>query len=850
MFNDIQFFTRTKKILKLLILFLLGFNFITSNAQQIDFDAVYGNSGDIREKIQEAIDKADDNDIILFKSQYYNLGGFKAILINKPLTIEGATPDNGTFFKSAIGASGIKTTLGNTADIQIRSNDVNFKNISLVRKDQTDGPNKFDILIDARHNDYFGDSPFGRYKGLKFNNVVLAQAAYSFHAGNGVEVEMNNVTFIDFRRIGYWIDREGRVNNTGKAVFNNCLFKLREESDTFKHQFDFRAISFDAGNTEYPVILDLDDSVVNKCRFEHTGVAVSRCHSLTVEDSEFYDREGLVDQLHFEEFSYNMNVFDNTFDCGGPNPNLRTKIIVIDRELQLCRDITIDGNTIKNDYNFFISSYSVENIRITNNDFTEANAVNDNSINFSFYEAADSEPIPLSSRFPSKNVTIKNNEGLGTASNKGLQLLYLNDASKDNFDITDYQGRRTFIQINEPTPIIEEGAYEIINKETGAKLTASGNSVTMSMSSDDTTKWNVIWNSPYTFFIENKATGNFLETDSGYTENDLFKKGTDGTKANGSIIPYASNSYSGTSVKPFWAFVPVGSEYEIFAGGNEKQSALAVSNSNVNLLYGKFFNKNNIREPVILKDDAKWSFIRTTGQGNTSSPTGNNLIIEAESFNETGGTFDDSFANGPGSGVNIQGGIINYVNRGDWVEYLVNIPEAGVYEIEYVVATPQIGATIDFSVSGTFFNTTEIPNTGSYASYENVKASKTANFTAGTHILRLTAGGHNWAWNLDKFSLKRIGSFLSRSIHQKVDVKNDGEVGVYPNPVDDYLQVRNIGGYHTVNVFTITGRKLKTKKLNQNQNSIDMANLSEGVYLIELVSNRGRSIKKVLVKHH
>jgi len=892
-----------------LLFFLLAFSVM--QAKIIDFDAVYGKEGNVAKNILDAIEKAEAYDIILFKSEYYMLDGTTNIFISKPITIQGAETGIGELALNKIqGASGIKTTLGHTADFSIKSNDVVFKNISLVRKDQTNSKDvvkQYDILIDARHNDY-GTTSKLTYKGLVFNNVVLSQAGYLFHAGNGVEVKMTNVSFLDFRRIGYWVDRRGRVNNTGKADFINCLFKLRPETDGFKHSFDFRAISFDAGNTEYPIVLDLDKSTVKHSRFEHTGIALSRCHNMVIDDSDFLDREGLVDQVHIEEFSHNVSILGNTFDCGGPNEFMRTKIIVIDRELQLSKDILIDNNTIKNDYNFFISSYSVEDITITNNDFTEANARNENSINLGFYETFASEPIPDSSRFPSKNVVIKGNVGLDLAKNKGLSLLYLNDESKDNFDITDYVGRRTFKQISEPKPLVKNGTYHIVNKSTGQKLAVSGNTVNLASGTEEATQWNITWNSPYTYFIENISTSKFLETDAGYTENDLLRQGSNGTKSDGDISPYATNAYSTTSEKPLWAFVQVGDDFELFAGGNEKQSVIATNGSAVNLVYAKVFNSDGTRSPKVLGDNAKWAFVAVSGEttptptpptadgtnlalnkkalqsstynslgaqrvndgnktsfnhtledaeawwqvdlgtvsditnieiynrldccskklsdfhvfvsdvpfsatnlsdtksqpgigdyftagqaenittlnvnrtgryvrvqlsgtnslhmgevvvngteGEENAPPGSGIsetiTVEAESFNATGGTFDDSFAAGPGFGAEINSTRIEYVNSGDWVEYIVDVPKAGDYEVTYFISTPNNGATIDFSSDGIVSSRTNVPNTDGWKNFQELKASNVVTFTAGVHLIRLSAGGQDWAWNLDKFTL-------------------------------------------------------------------------------------------------
>ncbi|MEM6830930.1 MAG: Ig-like domain-containing protein, partial [Bacteroidota bacterium] len=53
---------------------------------------------------------------------------------------------------------------------------------------------------------------------------------------------------------------------------------------------------------------------------------------------------------------------------------------------------------------------------------------------------------------------------------------------------------------------------------------------------------------------------------------------------------------------------------------------------------------------------------------NSGGGGGATLVIEAESFVGTGGSFNDAFVGGPGLGVNRTGIGINYVNSGDWAE--------------------------------------------------------------------------------------------------------------------------------------------------------------------------------------
>ncbi|KAA1243303.1 carbohydrate-binding protein [Aquimarina sp. RZ0] len=143
------------------------------------------------------------------------------------------------------------------------------------------------------------------------------------------------------------------------------------------------------------------------------------------------------------------------------------------------------------------------------------------------------------------------------------------------------------------------------------------------------------------------------------------------------------------------------------------------------------------------------------GGGNAGS-----IVIEAETFVRTGGTFDDASAGGPGSGVNAAGNRINYVNNGDWAEYTINVASAGEYRITYQISTPSDNAQIRLLIDGTIVATDNVVNNGQWESYDALVASNTiANLSTGAHTVRVVASGSNpWQWNLDKITLTKLGN--------------------------------------------------------------------------------------------
>ncbi len=604
-FKEFTFFLNKKRLL--ILLFTTCFSFI-AKARDIDFNAEYNEDGDVAIELNKAISDASSGDVIIFKSAYYDLGG-NIITIDKALTFRGNAPVN--FNPVAFGASGIQTTLGNILSIQVRSNNVKFQNMSIVAIDQ--GEDVFDILIDARHSTYLTSNPITvqqlHYTGLEFKNIVLHGSAYSFHSGNGVGLLMENVSMVNWRRIGFWANRLGRTDMTPKMTFNNCSF-IPEETII---NFDDRGVSFDAGNSEYPVIWGLNDTSFTTCYFENTGIAYSRCEDSTIDGCTFTDEVGAVDLVHIEEFSNNVRVINNVFDCKVLDASKRTRISQLDRDLQPVDNISFTGNRIVGSYNFFISTYAPTNLTVTGNDFTAANAVNNNSIDLAFYEARDREPI--TGELVSNDITINNNTGLGTTNNKGFRAFFpINNA---RFTVNGYSGAQKSITRVTPKPAeMPNGVYEIESVDTGEKLAVSSNGLglTTTTTSSTSSQWRITFKPPYSYIIQNVSNDKFLETHVGYTEFDVI------TNQPQNIFPFLNTVGANTS-KPFWAIKRINTDdFEIFPGGNERQSVLNVNGGSPKLSFTISIDAQGVRSNLPLGDDVKWK-IRPVN--NSTLPTNN-----------------------------------------------------------------------------------------------------------------------------------------------------------------------------------------------------------------------------------
>ncbi|WP_223148871.1 carbohydrate-binding protein [Aquimarina sp. RZ0] len=163
---------------------------------------------------------------------------------------------------------------------------------------------------------------------------------------------------------------------------------------------------------------------------------------------------------------------------------------------------------------------------------------------------------------------------------------------------------------------------------------------------------------------------------------------------------------------------------------------------------------------VTTADGNKKATSQITVNDNTPPPppSGSDIIIEAETFTNTDGTFNDASAGGPGLGMNATSTGVNYVNSGDWSEYSINVASAGNYNVSYRVSSPSDNAQIQLLIDGTVVATDNVRNNGTWDNYISLVSSSTiTNLSAGRHTVRVVASGSNpWQWNLDKIILKRI----------------------------------------------------------------------------------------------
>ena len=81
-----------------------------------------------------------------------------------------------------------------------------------------------------------------------------------------------------------------------------------------------------------------------------------------------------------------------------------------------------------------------------------------------------------------------------------------------------------------------------------------------------------------------------------------------------------------------------------------------------------------------------------------------------------------------------------------------------------------------------------------------------------------------------------------------VDEFTENSLSMFPNPVDEILSIKSNSGnlnIRSITVYDLNGTQVAIKK-GTYLNSIDLSQLSSGIYFCEIDSDRGSIVKKII----
>jgi hypothetical protein len=113
-----------------------------------------------------------------------------------------------------------------------------------------------------------------------------------------------------------------------------------------------------------------------------------------------------------------------------------------------------------------------------------------------------------------------------------------------------------------------------------------------------------------------------------------------------------------------------------------------------------------------------------------------------------------------------------------------------------------------------------------------------------TFILRSSDNG-NFGMNTPAFFCLDNFTTISNAIGLTELSKTNTNLSIYPNPAKDVFTVHSIGN-STLFIKDISGRIIMETSLNEGEQVVSISNLEQGVYLVDLISDKGRASTRLI----
>jgi hypothetical protein len=74
----------------------------------------------------------------------------------------------------------------------------------------------------------------------------------------------------------------------------------------------------------------------------------------------------------------------------------------------------------------------------------------------------------------------------------------------------------------------------------------------------------------------------------------------------------------------------------------------------------------------------------------------------------------------------------------------------------------------------------------------------------------------------------------------------ENNVDIYPNPVNDVLNIANVNNVNEIMILDVTGKVVKSQKVNSDKISLNVSDLQRGMYILNIYNDKGIQAKKFM----
>ncbi|MEM6698263.1 MAG: cellulase family glycosylhydrolase, partial [Bacteroidota bacterium] len=194
-----------------------------------------------------------------------------------------------------------------------------------------------------------------------------------------------------------------------------------------------------------------------------------------------------------------------------------------------------------------------------------------------------------------------------------------------------------------------------------------------------------------------------------------------------------------------------------------------------------------------------------------------------------------------------EGFILEYVASGEWIEYTVEVAEAGIYTIEAEVASQVANGTfnITFDKNNASADFTAL-NTGNWTAFRTITADNKIELEAGQQVMRLNITNNN-PFNIDYLTF----TLETTSFTAELDATQAG-FKIAPNPTEGILNIEIASTLRNnatrLELLDARGKRVGSFDLDGATTALDLSVFASGLYLLRLVNEEVSLVHRVMVQ--
>ncbi|NNE46568.1 MAG: cellulase family glycosylhydrolase [Rhodothermales bacterium] len=171
---------------------------------------------------------------------------------------------------------------------------------------------------------------------------------------------------------------------------------------------------------------------------------------------------------------------------------------------------------------------------------------------------------------------------------------------------------------------------------------------------------------------------------------------------------------------------------------------------------------------------------------------------------------------------------VAYIESGEWLEYSVDVQEAGDYLVTAYVASLDGGGQFGFGFDGRKTRTLSVPSTGDWETLSPV--SRSISLPQGQQTMRVSVFSA-FPFNIDRYVIEKASatSVSENSVTPEVEM--------YPNPMREALTIsysHPVPAFVRAELFNILGQRVRLIEIQSGNTSVSMTDLPKGVYFVRV----------------